>query len=83
MKRTSSRTLFIRASELLEGVRNLGARRAAAHPGTESPAESYLKKETVVLSFLLWCLLFLLCWPLALLALALYPIVWLLRFPFG
>ena len=35
-----------------------------------------------MLSFLLWCLLFVLCWPLALLALVLYPIVWLLVLPF-
>lgn len=35
-----------------------------------------------VLGFLLWCLLFCLCWPLALLALILYPIVWLLLLPF-
>jgi hypothetical protein len=40
------------------------------------------KKETAVSSFLLWCLLFVLCWPLALLALVLYPIVWLLLLPF-
>ena len=33
-------------------------------------------------SFLLWCLLFVFCWPLALLALVLYPIVWLLCLPF-
>ena len=33
-------------------------------------------------SFLLWCLLFVFCWPLALLALVLYPIVWLLLLPF-
>ena len=26
--------------------------------------------------FLLWCVLFVLCWPLALLALVLYPFVW-------
>lgn len=32
-------------------------------------------------TFLLWCLLFVLCWPLALLALVLYPIVWLLLLP--
>jgi len=32
--------------------------------------------------FLLWCVLFVLCWPLALLALVLYPIVWLLSLPF-
>ena len=33
-------------------------------------------------AFLLWCLLFVLCWPLALFALVLYPIVWLLSLPF-
>lgn len=35
-----------------------------------------------MLKFLLWCILFLLCWPLALLALVLYPLVWLLLLPF-
>ncbi len=33
-------------------------------------------------AFLLWCLLFVLCWPLALLALLLYPVIWLLLLPF-
>jgi hypothetical protein len=33
-------------------------------------------------AFLLWCILFILCWPLALLALVLYPIVWLITLPF-
>jgi hypothetical protein len=32
--------------------------------------------------FLLWLLLFVLCWPLALIALVLYPLVWLLLLPF-
>ena len=32
--------------------------------------------------FLLWLILLVLCWPLALLALVLYPIVWLLLLPF-
>jgi hypothetical protein len=32
--------------------------------------------------FLLWILLFVLCWPLALLALVLYPLAWLLLLPF-
>ncbi len=32
--------------------------------------------------FLLWLLLFILCWPLALFAIVLYPIVWLLTLPF-
>jgi hypothetical protein len=35
-----------------------------------------------MVAFLLWCLLFVLCWPVALLALILYPIVWLLLLPF-
>jgi hypothetical protein len=32
--------------------------------------------------FLLWCILLVICWPLALLALVLYPLVWLLLLPF-
>ena len=35
-----------------------------------------------MLTLLLWCLLFVFCWPLALVALVLYPIVWLLLLPF-
>jgi hypothetical protein len=35
-----------------------------------------------MLTFLLWLLLFVFCWPLALLALLLYPIVWLVLLPF-
>jgi len=35
-----------------------------------------------MLKFLLWLILLFLCWPLALLALVLYPIVWLLLLPF-
>ena len=31
--------------------------------------------------FFLWCILFVLCWPLALLALVLYPFIWLLLLP--
>ena len=33
-------------------------------------------------TFILWCILFVLCWPLALAALVLYPILWLLLLPF-
>ena len=32
--------------------------------------------------FLLWCILLVLCWPVAVLALILYPLVWLLLLPF-
>jgi hypothetical protein len=35
-----------------------------------------------MLTFLLWCLLFIFCWPLALMALIAYPFVWLLLLPF-
>jgi hypothetical protein len=33
-------------------------------------------------TFLLWCLLLVVCWPLAIAALVLYPIVWLILLPF-
>ena len=35
-----------------------------------------------MLTFLLWCVLFVVSWPLALLALVLYPLVWLFLLPF-
>jgi hypothetical protein len=35
-----------------------------------------------MIKFLLWCMLFILCWPVALLALLLYPFVWLVLLPF-
>jgi hypothetical protein len=33
-------------------------------------------------AFFLWCILFVLCWPIALFALILYPFVWLILLPF-
>lgn len=35
-----------------------------------------------MIKFLLWLILLILCWPLALLALILYPFIWLLLLPF-
>jgi len=35
-----------------------------------------------MIAFLLWCVLFVLCWPVALLALVLYPLICLLLLPF-
>ena len=35
-----------------------------------------------MLAFIGWCLLLVLCWPLALLALILWPLVWLISLPF-
>jgi hypothetical protein len=37
---------------------------------------------TIMAKFLLWCILLVLCWPLALIALVLYPLVWLFLLPF-
>ena len=33
-------------------------------------------------TFILWCILLFLCWPLALIAIVLYPVVWLILLPF-
>ena len=35
-----------------------------------------------MIKFILWCILLVICWPLALIVLVLYPIVWLLMLPF-
>jgi hypothetical protein len=35
-----------------------------------------------VIKFLLWCILLVLCWPLAVLALVAYPVVWIALLPF-
>ena len=37
--------------------------------------------KTLIL-FVGWCILFVLCWPLALLALILFPVIWLVTLPF-
>jgi len=37
---------------------------------------------TALLVFIAWCVLFVLCWPVALLALVLWPLVWLISLPF-
>jgi hypothetical protein len=38
--------------------------------------------EVAMAAFFLWIILFILCWPIALLALVLYPFVWLVLLPF-
>ncbi len=38
--------------------------------------------DGIMIKFLLWCILFILCWPLAVMAILLYPIVWLVLLPF-
>jgi hypothetical protein len=39
-------------------------------------------QEIIMLKLLVFCVLLILCWPLALLALVLYPLVWLVLLPF-
>lgn len=63
--------------------------KASAFCGNETTAQAAgprraggLRREFLMLKFLVWCILFVLCWPLALLALVLYPLVWLLLLPF-
>ena len=48
------------------------------HTGTYRRGQSFFH----TMKFLLWCVLLVLCWPLALAALVLYPLVWLLLLPF-
>jgi hypothetical protein len=40
------------------------------------------EEEAAMVGFILWCILFVFCWPLALLALVAYPFVWLMLLPF-
>ena len=39
-------------------------------------------ERLAMVKFLLWCILLVFCWPLALLVLVLYPFIWLLLLPF-
>jgi hypothetical protein len=61
---------------------------AASYRGPELPAATRKLASRIekgrwrVTRFLLWCILLVLCWPVALLALLAYPVVWLLVLPF-
>jgi hypothetical protein len=60
-------------------------REARIRGGTAGIAAAYdclISKDKVMAKFLLFCILLVLCWPLALLALIAYPFVWLLLIPF-
>lgn len=52
----------------------------AYHAGELPPVR--LRSIQSMVKFLLWCILLVLCWPLALIALVLYPFIWLLLLPF-
>ena len=60
-----------------------GCRASRGLQGTHSDSLPYSASGgSLLLTFVLWCILFVLCWPIALAALFLYPIVWLLLLPF-
>lgn len=48
----------------------------------ESASRDKIGMEVDGMNILLWLILFVLCWPVALLALFLYPLIWLLLLPF-
>jgi hypothetical protein len=50
--------------------------------GTALAVSTYHLPEAIMFTFLVWLVLLFFCWPLALLALVLYPIIWLLLLPF-
>jgi hypothetical protein len=50
--------------------------------GTPNGLSPYHLSEAIMFTFLLWLVLLFFCWPLALLALILYPFIWLLLLPF-
>jgi hypothetical protein len=43
---------------------------------------SPMERMGIMIKFLLWCILVILCWPLAVMAIILYPIVWVVLLPF-
>lgn len=60
----------------------LALRAETRRPGHESQLEFARRAIVDRVKFLLWCVLFVLCWPLALVVLVLWPLVWLLSLPF-
>jgi hypothetical protein len=62
---------------------HFGRMRFASAAGMQySESIPTLRFGEIMFGFLLWLLLLFLCWPLALIALVLYPIVWLILLPF-
>lgn len=68
------------ARSLLPTV-NTPAKLAGVAPTSPNQSHTWIVCGSVG-TFLLWCILLVICWPLALLAVALYPVVWILLIPF-
>ncbi len=65
---------------LLACAENTWSAASSIEPGAGSVR--IREQRELMISFLLWCLLLVVCWPLAILALVLYPLVWLFLLPF-
>jgi hypothetical protein len=60
----------------------MGIVRAETRRYSDSIDNASTESEHLMLGFVLWLFLLFLCWPLALLALVLYPLFWLITLPF-
>jgi hypothetical protein len=56
--------------------------REHARPAARAASTHRIASVKFLIALLLWCLLFVACWPLALLALVLWPLAWLVLLPF-
>jgi hypothetical protein len=65
----------------LFNVLSRSCRRVAGTAGKSLADALRFTSEVAMAAFFLWCILFVLCWPIALLALVIYPFVWLLTLP--
>ncbi|WP_349509463.1 hypothetical protein [Pseudacidobacterium ailaaui] len=80
---TSSESIVGKTKALGRGPLRVEIQRTRKVYGTFLSTACVMQEEGVgMVPFLLWCLLFFCCWPLALLALLIYPFVWLVLLPF-
>ena len=77
----------LRGSHILSGAGPIGPAAALSKEGIQSAVDFRAikndKESTMkaLILFIGWCILFVLCWPVALLALILFPLVWLISLP--
>jgi hypothetical protein len=74
---TGSRSRKLSFSEYFRAVDVLSNQ----DPERKIPATTHIDDMKALLLFIGWCLLFVLCWPIALIALILLPVVWLVSLP--
>jgi hypothetical protein len=70
----------LKEAEILSLAKTGGNRCMGLREPKQPPVRIILRGAMI--TFFLWCILLVVCWPLALLALILYPLIWLLLLPF-